>query len=74
MGPLAKKTERSAGPRPRVKQPKPETPLDRLKMEIATELGLADKLKKVGWGGLSAAETGRIGGLLTKRMKAAVPQ
>ncbi len=51
------------------KKEKPETPQDRLKMEIARELGLADKVKQVGWGGLTAAETGRIGGLLTKRLK-----
>lgn len=38
-----------------------------LKYEIAEELGLKDKLEELGWGGLSASETGRIGGLMTKR-------
>ena len=37
---------------------------DRLKYEVARELGLLPKLKQVGWAGLSAAESGRIGGLL----------
>ena len=37
--------------------------------EIAEELGLSDKVKREGWGGLSAEETGRIGGLMTKRKK-----
>ena len=35
----------------------------RLKYEIAEELGLLEKLKQVGWAGLSAAESGRIGGM-----------
>jgi len=44
-------------------------PKDILKMEIAAELGLLQKVQQVGWSGLSAAETGRIGGLMTKRMR-----
>ena len=46
------------------KQKKPEDPM---KLEIAEELGLLDKVRKEGWGSLSAKETGRIGGLLAKR-------
>ncbi len=42
---------------------------DRLKYEIAEELGLLEKLKAVGWAGLSAAESGRIGGLVGARKK-----
>ncbi|MFQ7566599.1 MAG: benzoate transporter, partial [Clostridium perfringens] len=30
---------------------------------------LSDKVDKFGWGGLTAEETGRIGGLMTKRKK-----
>ena len=37
---------------------------ERLKYEIAQELGLLSKLKEVGWAGLSTAESGRIGGLV----------
>lgn len=42
---------------------------EKMKYEIAKELGLSDKVIKEGWGGLSAEETGRIGGLMTKRKK-----
>ena len=40
-----------------------------LKYEIAEELGLLDKVKKDGWKCLTAKESGRIGGLITKRKK-----
>ncbi|KXG74612.1 small, acid-soluble spore protein, alpha/beta type [Thermotalea metallivorans] len=46
-----------------------ETIEDRWKYEIAAELGLMDKVEKFGWGGLTAKETGRIGGLITVRKK-----
>lgn len=42
---------------------------EKMKYEIAEELGLTDKVNKEGWGGLSAEETGRIGGLMAKRKK-----
>lgn len=42
---------------------------ERIKYEIAEELGLGDKVDKFGWGGLTAEETGRIGGIMTKRKK-----
>lgn len=40
-----------------------------LKYEIAKELGLLDKVLTSGWKSLTAKETGRIGGLVTKRKK-----
>ena len=40
-----------------------------LKYEIADELGLTEKIKTCGWSGLTAEETGRVGGLMTKRKK-----
>ena len=43
------------------------SPDDKLKYEIAQELGLLEKVKETGWKSLSAKETGRIGGLMTKR-------
>lgn len=43
---------------------------DMLKFEVASELGLADKVMKFGWKSLSAKETGKIGGLVSKRKKA----
>lgn len=45
------------------------TPEEELKYEIAEELGLLDKVMECGWKTLSAKETGRIGGLMTKRKK-----
>lgn len=42
---------------------------EKIKYEIADELGLKDKVDEFGWGGLTAEETGRIGGIMTKRKK-----
>ena len=44
-------------------------PEEQLKYEIAGELGLLDKVMSEGWKSLSAKETGRIGGLMTKKKK-----
>lgn len=46
-------------------------PEEKLKYEIATELGLLDKVLETGWKSLSAKESGRIGGIITKRKKEA---
>ena len=51
------------------KKKKVETLEDKLKYEIAGELGLLDKIQEEGWGGLTAKETGKIGGLITVRKK-----
>ena len=45
------------------------TPEVELKYEIAEELGLLDRVMKDGWKSLSAKETGRVGGLMTRRKK-----
>lgn len=45
------------------------TPEEQLKYEIAEELGLLDQVMNDGWKSLSAKETGRIGGLMTKRKR-----
>ena len=42
---------------------------ERIKYEIAEELGILDKVLENGWKSLSAKETGRIGGLMTGRKK-----
>ena len=42
---------------------------EKLKYEIAAELGLFEKVKEFGWKSLSAKETGRIGGIITKKKK-----
>lgn len=49
--------------------PKEMTPEDILKYEIAAELGLSDKVLEKGWRSLTAKESGRIGGLMTKRKR-----
>ena len=48
---------------------KPMTRADREKYHIAAELGLTEKLLAVGWSGLTAAESGRIGGILSRRLQ-----
>lgn len=52
------------------KKTKRKTARDRLKERIAAEIGLADKVREVGWRGLSARESGRIGGIMGGRRKA----
>ncbi|MFA9375533.1 MAG: small, acid-soluble spore protein, alpha/beta type [Lachnotalea sp.] len=42
-------------------------PEDKMKYEIAEELGLIDRVVNDGWKSLSAKETGRIGGIINKR-------
>ena len=44
-------------------------PEEELKYEIARELGLLDKVVEQGWKALTAKETGRIGGLMTRRRR-----
>lgn len=51
------------------KKRKEPTPQDLLKMEIAKELGLWEKIQAFGWGELTAEESGRIGGLMTRQMR-----
>lgn len=78
-GPAAPRRARLKPPRPRQTQkapkkpkepklnPNPADPLDVLKFELAEEMGLLEKVRREGWGGLSAAETGRLGGMMTRR-------
>lgn len=42
---------------------------ERMKYEIAEELGLLDRVLENGWKTLSAKETGRIGGVINSRRK-----
>ena len=44
-------------------------PEEQLKYEIAGELGLLDRVLENGWKSLTAKETGKIGGLVTRRKK-----
>lgn len=42
---------------------------ERMKYEIAEELGLLDRVREYGWKSLSAKETGKIGGMMTRRKR-----
>ena len=46
------------------------TDADIMKYEIADELGLLEKVNKTGWKSLTSKESGRIGGIMTKRQRA----
>ena len=45
------------------------TPEEELKLEIAAEIGVYDKVLEGGWRALSSKESGRIGGILSKRKR-----
>lgn len=42
--------------------------LDRFKYEVASELGLIDKINNRGWGDMTTREVGKIGGNMVKKM------
>ena len=44
-------------------------PEEKMKYEIAEELGLLDRVLADGWRSLSSKETGRIGGMMARRRK-----
>ena len=43
---------------------------EKMKYEIAEELGLLDRVLTDGWRSLSSKETGRIGGILARKRRA----
>lgn len=54
-------------------QRRPELPpaapaLDRLKYEVAEELGLRDDIQARGWGEMTTREVGKIGGNMVRKM------
>ncbi|MDR1642027.1 MAG: alpha/beta-type small acid-soluble spore protein [Clostridiales bacterium] len=54
---------------PKLIKEKVLTESEKLKYEIAEELGLMDKVRKTGWKSLTSKESGKIGGLMNKRNK-----
>lgn len=42
---------------------------EKVKYEIAKELGYLDKVMDTGWKSLTAKESGRIGGIMTKKKR-----
>lgn len=51
------------------KKQKVLTDKDLLKMEIARELGIWEQVEKEGWDSLSNAVCGRVGGIMSKRLR-----
>lgn len=48
--------------------PGAQSALDRFKYEVATEIGLANKIQSQGWENMTTREVGAIGGSMTKKM------
>ena len=44
-------------------------PEEKIKYEVAEELGLLDRVLADGWKSLTSKETGRIGGIVTKKKR-----
>ena len=42
---------------------------DILKLDIANQLGYAEKIKSAGWGELTSIESGKLGGLVNGYMR-----
>ncbi|NLV22978.1 MAG: small, acid-soluble spore protein, alpha/beta type [Syntrophomonadaceae bacterium] len=51
------------------KAKKPLTERDILKLEIAREIGVLEQVEKEGWGSISNATCGRLGGIMRQRLK-----
>lgn len=48
--------------------PKAGRALDRLKYEVASELGLDDDIREKGWENMTTREVGKIGGNMVRKM------
>jgi len=51
------------------KKKKPLTEKDFMKIEIARELGIWEQIEQTGWESLSNAACGRVGGIMSRRLK-----
>jgi hypothetical protein len=51
------------------KKPKVLTERDLLKIEIAKEMGIWEQVQNEGWESLSNAVCGKVGGLMSKRLR-----
>ncbi len=54
----------------KAKSNQPLSERDILKMEIAKEMGIWEKVEEDGWQSLSNADCGRVGGIMKKRLQA----
>lgn len=48
--------------------PASENALDRMKFEVASELGIAERVRSSGWSTMTSADCGRVGGQMVRRM------
>ena len=48
--------------------PGSENALDRMKMEVANELGITERVRSQGWSTMTSADCGRVGGHMVRRM------
>ena len=55
--------------KPKIKKPKELTQKDLLKIEIAKELGIWEQVERDGWESLSNEACGRVGGIMSKRLR-----
>ncbi|MBS4008505.1 MAG: small, acid-soluble spore protein, alpha/beta type [Clostridium sp.] len=46
-----------------------ELELEKIKLEIAEELGFGNRVRESGWGEMTARETGRVGGIMSRRLR-----
>jgi hypothetical protein len=48
--------------------PGAENALDRMKLEVASELGISDRVRSQGWATMTSADCGRVGGHMVRKM------
>ena len=48
--------------------PGAENALDRMKLEVASELGISERVRSQGWSTMTSADCGRVGGQMVRRM------
>ncbi|MEN6414683.1 MAG: alpha/beta-type small acid-soluble spore protein [Veillonellales bacterium] len=48
--------------------PGAENALDRMKFEVASELGIAETVRSQGWATMTSADCGRVGGHMVRKM------
>lgn len=54
--------------RRRLLAPEAAKAMERFKLEVAQELGLADKVATRGWGDMTTRECGMVGGMMVKKL------
>jgi small acid-soluble spore protein D (minor alpha/beta-type SASP) len=48
--------------------PQAQNALDSMKYEVASELGIANKVSSQGWSTMTSADCGRVGGQMVRKM------